>query len=185
MKVLCISGHAGSGKGTVALMLQKILEARENQVLILNYGDFVKLVASGGFHWNGLKDQQGRAILQKVGTDIGRAVNPDVWIDCMLSILTTMQSVFDYVLIADVRFENEISRLKEAGLDVKHLRVLRDECSGDMTDMQRKHVSEIALDYAIADYYINNSGSMYDLNDKVANFVEDIEWMGGMPDGNH
>ena len=44
MKIVCISGKAQHGKDTTAKLLEEILEAQGNRVLIAHYGDLVKYV---------------------------------------------------------------------------------------------------------------------------------------------
>ena len=39
MKIVCISGKAQHGKDTTAKLLEEILEAQGNRVLIAHYGD--------------------------------------------------------------------------------------------------------------------------------------------------
>ena len=68
MFIIGISGKAESGKSTFASILKKELEKRDKKVLLINYGDFVKFVAKQYYNWNGNKDEIGRALLQKVGT---------------------------------------------------------------------------------------------------------------------
>lgn len=69
MKIVCISGKAQHGKDTTAKLLEEILEAQGNRVLIAHYGDLVKYVCKTFFGWDGKKDEKGRTLLQRVGTD--------------------------------------------------------------------------------------------------------------------
>ena len=107
MKIVCISGKAQHGKDTTAKLLEEILEAQGNRVLIAHYGDLVKYVCKTFFGWDGKKDEKGRTLLQRVGTDKIRAVSPDYWVDFIVSILDIFCDEWDYVLIPDTRFSNE------------------------------------------------------------------------------
>lgn len=107
MKIVCISGKAQHGKDTTAKLLEEILEAQGNRVLIAHYGDLVKYVCKTFFGWDGKKDEKGRTLLQRVGTDKIRAVSPDYWVDFIVSILDIFCDEWDYVLIPDTRFPNE------------------------------------------------------------------------------
>lgn len=49
MKIVCISGKAQHGKDTTAKLLEEILEAQGNRVLIVHYGDLVKYVCKTFF----------------------------------------------------------------------------------------------------------------------------------------
>ena len=55
MKIVCISGKAQHGKDTTAKLLEEILEAQGNRVLIAHYGDLVKYVCKTFFGWDGMK----------------------------------------------------------------------------------------------------------------------------------
>ena len=158
MRIYCICGKAQNGKDTCAQGLKKIIEANsDKKVLIAHYGDLVKYVASTFFGWNGVKDEKGREVLQRVGTDIVRTQNPDYWVDFIISILKMIGSEFDYVLIPDTRFPNEINKLKEAGFDVRTIRVIRPGFDNGLTDEQKAHISETALDNFNVDVTLYNN----------------------------
>lgn len=171
MKVILISGKAQHGKDTTAGFLKDALEADGNSVLVAHYGDLVKYVCRTFFDWNGEKDEVGRTILQKVGTDVIRAKEPDYWVSFIVEILKFFPEEWDYVLIPDCRFPNEVDYLKLDGFDAVHLRVVREGFVSPLTPEQQAHPSETALDNVQADYYIHNNGSLKDLQNAV------IEWL--------
>ena len=78
---------------------------------------------------------------------------------------------WDCAIIPDCRFPNEISRFKEAGYKTIHIHVERDFESG-LTEEQRNHPSENALNEVTPDYVINNSGTIDDLYDAIEIVVE-------------
>ena len=171
MKVICISGHARNGKDTVAEILRKYLWGSGKRVLILHYADLLKFMCRQLFHWNGEKDERGRHLLQYVGTDIVRAQQPDFWVDFVIQELALFRNHWDYVLIPDTRFPNEIERLKEAGYSATHLRVERKGFSSSLTEEQKQHASETALDDTAPDYVIENDGTMVELVSKILRFA--------------
>lgn len=57
-----------------------------------------------------------REVLQYVGTDIFRKLDPDVWIKSLLRKIEKDSP--ELALICDVRFENEVLHLKDAGATV-------------------------------------------------------------------
>ena len=67
MKYISISGGAGHGKDTLANKLKNILEKEGKRVFIIHYADYLKMVATQVYKWNGLKDAKGRDLLQKLG----------------------------------------------------------------------------------------------------------------------
>ena len=171
MKVILISGKARHGKDTTAGFLKSALEADGNSVLVTHYGDLLKYVCKTFFGWNGEKDEVGRTLLQKVGTDTIRAERPDYWVSFISGIMELFPDEWDYVLIPDCRFPNEVDYIKNAGFDAVHLRVVREGFVSPLTPEQQAHPSETALDDVQADYYIMNSGSLKDLQNAV------IDWL--------
>ena len=174
MKILLISGKSNHGKDTVAKLMKEALEADGFSVLITHYADLLKHICRQFFEWDGNKDEIGRHILQYVGTDIIRKQKPDFWVDFIISILNLFPNEWDYVLIPDVRFGNEIECMKSAGFDVTHIRVVRQNFTSPLTEEQQQHPSETALDNTIPDAYINNYGTIEDLRVTISGFLTDF-----------
>lgn len=174
MKIITISGKAQNGKDTTASILKETLEADGYSVLVTHYGDLLKYICQKFFGWNGEKDERGRTFLQYVGTDIIRAKNPDFWVGFIGDILSMFKDTWDYVLIPDCRFPNEISVLRDRGLDVIHLRVVRDGFKSPLTQEQQKHPSETALDDTAPDYTVHNGGNLRDLRALISDLVTEI-----------
>ena len=158
MKVICISGKAGHGKDTAAQYLKEQLELGENRVLVAHFGDLVKYVCSTFFDWDGQKNEAGRELLQTIGTDIVRDEDPDYWVRFVANMLRFFEPAWDYVLIPDTRFFNEVEYLIKSGFDVTHIRIVRDNYVSDMPEEQQNHISETALDDYLPDIYVHNSG---------------------------
>lgn len=167
MKILCISGKARHGKDTVAEIMKQQLTANGYRVLITHYADLLKYICGNFFGWNGRKDECGRQLLQYVGTDKIRKVNPDYWVDFLGNLLEMFHEEWDYVIIPDCRFGNEIYNLRHRGFNAQHIRVFRPDFDNGLTEEQKQHPSETALDDTVADFYIANEGSMWDLRRKV------------------
>lgn len=174
--VAAFSGKAQNGKDTTAGLLKAALEADGYKVLITHYADLLKYICKQFFGWDGQKDDAGRHILQYVGTDIIRQKRPDYWVGFVTSILELFPNEWDYVLIPDCRFPNEIDYLKEAGMDTVNLRVVRKNFKSPLTPEQQAHPSETALDDVEPDYYITNNGSMTDLKRNVIDWL--VEYLG-------
>lgn len=170
-KVICLSGKAQAGKDTSAEIIRKLLLGYGERVLIIHYADLLKFMCKQLFHWDGEKDERGRHLLQYVGTDVVRSQRPDFWVDFIISVLDLFQDEWDYVLIPDTRFPNEIARLRDSGYNVLHLRVMRKACEDCLTEEQRHHPSETALDGVRADYIIENDGTLVELTAKLIEYV--------------
>ena len=155
MKIITISAKAQHGKDLSATILKELMESDGKKVLIAHYADLLKYICEKFFDWNGVKDEIGRTVLQYVGTDIIREQKSNYWVDFIVSVLKMFPNEWDYVIIPDTRFPNEIDRLKEEGFDVVTLKVNRIDFENSLTEEQRQHKSEIALDNYKFDHVIN------------------------------
>lgn len=174
LKIITISGYARHGKDTVAKFLQEQLESNGDRVLITHYADLLKYICKTFFRWNGKKDEVGRTLLQHVGTDVVRKKEPNFWVDFVADILCNFGDCWDFVIISDARFPNEIERLKERNLDVVHLRVVRTDFESPLTAEQQAHPSETALDNIEPDYRIINNGDLDTLKSKITEWIMEV-----------
>lgn len=178
MKILCISGKAQHGKDFTAECIKKYIEEYNiiNQtnfkVLIIHYGDYLKFIAEKYFSWDGKKDKKGRELLQHLGTDVVRKEDPDFWVDNLINFLNVFKETWDYVLIPDCRFPNEIDKLKDSGFDVTTIRVCRPNFDNGLTPEQKSHISETALDEYDFDFSFINSG-----DEKYKSIVKDYVYI--------
>lgn len=174
MKIICISGKARHGKDTAATLLKSKLETDGNRVLIVHYADLLKHICRSFFGWNGEKDEAGRALLQRVGTDVIRAQCPDFWVGFVAEVLRLFPDEWDYAIIPDCRFPNEISYLRQAGFNTIHIRVARSDFESPLTPEQQRHPSETALDACVPDYILHNDGTLADLSAALAGLTAEI-----------
>jgi hypothetical protein len=163
--IIGISGWAGSGKDTLANMMDgynklSFGQAVKDALYALNptihiYGvntTIQKDVARDG--WDVVKrHSEVRGLLQRMGTEVGRNIFGDnVWVDIVFS---KMQDNEKYV-IADVRFKNEADAIRAGGGQV--WRIHRDGVKAP-----NDHVSEHELDDYKFDRIIVNNGTRDDL----------------------
>ena len=99
---------------------------------------------------------------------------PNYWVDFIISILTLFKNEWDYVLIPDCRFPNEIERLKQSGINTFTLRIKRENFKSDLTEEQLNHISETALDDYNFDNIIKNTtlNEFYKLIKEYVDFIE-------------
>lgn len=154
--IICISGKAQNGKDTSASIFKTELEKLGKKVLIVHYADYLKFICKNYFGWDGIKDEAGRALLQKVGTDVVRKKMPDFWVDSLVSIIKLFPGEWDFIIIPDTRFPNELDKLKSNLFKTIHVRVQRKNFESPLTTKQQMHPSEIALDEEKYDYLITN-----------------------------
>lgn len=172
MKIILISGKARHGKDTTAQFLRELLEQRGKRVLICHYGDLVKYVCKTFFGWNGEKDEAGRSLLQRVGTDVIRKQCEDYWVRFVLEVLGFFPNEWDYVLIPDCRFPNEIHLPGFVAFDTVHIRVVRPDFDNGLTPEQKAHPSETALDDSKPDFVFCNNGSLCELRGVVEDWID-------------
>lgn len=177
-KIILISGKARHGKDTVASFLKESFEVKGKRVLICHYSDLLKFIAATYLGWDGKKDEKGRRLLQRIGTDVIRVQEPNLWVDFVIKMLRYFGDEYDYVLVPDTRFPNEVDRVKDAfGDKAFHARVVRPNFDNDLTQEQRNHPSETALDGFDTDFVFTNDGTLDDLRWAAHEFVV---WFGGV-----
>lgn len=152
-------------------MFKELLEQNGQRVLITHFGDLIKYVCSTFFGWNGKKDSAGRSMLQEIGMVV-REREPDFWIDFLKKVLNIFSSEWDYVLIPDCRFPREVDGMTDSGFKTYLIKVVRPECETDLTEEQRKHPSETAMDDYPADYYVVNDSSLLSMKNKVSKIAK-------------
>ena len=170
MRVVCISGKAQHGKDTTASFIKKELEKEGDRVLVAHYGDLVKYVCKTFLGWDGEKDEKGRTLLQHVGTDVVRTKDNDYWVRFISDMLHFFGEKWDFVLIPDSRFPNEIEYLKK-DFDVIHLRVIREKYITDLTAEQSSHSSETSLDSYVTDDCLINFENLDEYEELVKAWV--------------
>lgn len=144
--IITLSGKARHGKDTAAQMLEEKLSAQGKRVLNIRYADYLKFIVANYFGGSYDRTPENRSRWQHFGTEIVRARDEHFWVDTVIRLVTVLSDRFDYVLIPDVRFPNEITRWQEAGYTVRTLHVTRVGFENDLTAEQRAHASETALD---------------------------------------
>lgn len=173
MEVITISGKAESGKDTTARILKEELESMGYSVVITHYADLLKYICKKFFDWNCKKDEEGRTLLQMVGTNTIRQQQPDYWVDFVKQILRFFPNEWDYVLIPDARFLNEIESVKEE-FKVISVKVERPDYENHLTEEQRNHPSETALDKYKFDYTLINDGTYDGLSLTTKDFIRNM-----------
>lgn len=176
IKIICVSGEAQNGKDTFAGLFQESMKQRHpnKRVLITHYADLLKYIAKAMFGWNGVKDEYGRTLLQRLGTDNIRKKCPNFWVVQVLWNLDLLSNEWDYVVIPDARFPNEIQSCRDAGYETIHVRVSRPGFDNGLTEEQRQHPSETALNGYPVDIAVVNDGDIKDLQKKVNYIVDSI-----------
>ena len=175
-KVVCIAGKARSGKDSTAFFIKQHLEALGKSAIIVHYADFLKYVCKHYFDWDGKKDANGRTLLQSVG-ERAREFNSYFWVRTLKEIIEYTLPQYDYILIADVRYPEEIEYwIEDYDYEVFCIRVVRDAVN-DLTPEQKNHPSEVSLDDydEVFNYRVENNSSLESLYYMTEMLVKDME----------
>ncbi len=157
--VVGFCGPFRSGKSLAAGFVADIFGCTK-----VHFASGVKEIAKECFGWDGEKDEKGRRLLQRIGTDCGRMYNPNIWVE-----KTAKQIEYFYLreinrlfVIDDVRFDNEaiFVHLFKNSLVIKIDRELA-------KDELRQHASELGVNPALIDVIIVNDSSKNELGRKV------------------
>lgn len=170
--IITLSGKAESGKDLSASLLKEELEIQGKKVLIINYANYLKFICQKYFNWNGEKDIAGRTLLQQIGTEKVRFKYPNFWVDTVINFVKAFQDDFDYILIPDCRFPNEVNCWKEEGFTIIPLHIERLNYENHLTPEQRLHLSETSMDDFVFDYYIKTETGIDMLREKIVKFVD-------------
>lgn len=186
MKVILLSGKAGSGKDTAGEMLRKILWGEGYRVLLTHFADPLKFMLSNAFNWNGVKDDYGRHMLQNIGTDVVRMrYDQDYWVRYVDDVIKIGQlsgiNRFDWdcAIVPDLRFTTELLYLQDCGYDVIHVRINRD-IESHLSPEQLLHVSENDLNDVEPDVVIDNNGTPVQLYANLFNFAKQENMIEGV-----
>lgn len=169
-KVILISGKAGHGKDSLANILMKNLDAKTTKVPMARE---LKHLAKDYFGWNGLKDDSGRQLLQWLGTDyIRNTIDENFHVDKAIDTIRVLENFYDYIIIPDIRFANEIELLTKA-FDCITVRVVRPNYKAPYSENELNHASEVELDNYQFDYTIV-AEDLEELEEKANEIFEQI-----------
>ncbi len=190
-RIVGLCGQAGAGKDTVADFL-----VLDHSFVKIALADPIKRAAQD---WFGFSYEQlwgpselrnapdprftlpggdfltPRKALQFMGTEIGRVLYPDVWVEYTLRACSKLfrTSSVTGVVISDVRFKNEIDAIHRAGGKVvRVVRKNRPSLSGEATAHQSE-TEQLAVPDELFDHHLINGGdSLALLRAATAGLVE-------------
>lgn len=165
--LVVLSGYAGSGKDAVASVLcaeqgftRVAFADKVREVALACSPELTMLVRSVG--WDNAKRRQDvRRTLQRLAMAIRDNVDEDAWLDAALRDVDTM---FDDIVITDLRFPNELQRVRDLGGTV-----WRVERAGN--GPVNGHESETAVTAADCDLTVRNDGTLADLQSRVLSLI--------------
>lgn len=167
-----VAGPAGAGKDTVGDWL-------------VRYHGFEKRAVAGtlkaGLAAMGLPEPHDRAqkekiipgldfswrdAAQKLGTEWGRALNPDLWLLLIQQHVQVCLVAGQPLVITDIRFDNEAAMVRHHGGLILHV-------TGRKADMAGKefHASEKGIAFHAGDKVIMNDGTMEELAEQLQELI--------------
>ena len=174
-QIFLISGLAESGKDSVAKFMSDKLDGK---TIIVHNADYLKYIAQQYMGWDGNKDDSGRTLLQWLGTDKIRLSmqRPLYWIERSCDIIEILSSKFDYFIIPDTRFKNEIYYPKARFPEfVTSIRIIRLDYKNKLSEKQRMHISEIDLMGFHHDHHIRSKSGLQHLELEVDKFINQLK----------
>ena len=176
-KIFLIAGKARSGKDTVADIMEKHYEAKGQKVVKLGFSEHIKTYAKKITGWDGNDKTKPRELLQVLGTDIIRnKIDKDFFVKRTCEDIVIYKYYFDVIIISDVRYPNELEEPKKRFQNVITVKVDRPNFENELTEKEKKHATETALDnYTNYDYTIENDGDLNTLTNKVETLIEEVE----------
>lgn len=176
-RIVLVSGKAEHGKTLFSNILQEKLEQRGWRILRMAFADYLKFIASKYYGWDGNKDSDGRNLLQYIGTDMVRDKEPNFWVSGVLKTIDVLSGDFDYTILDDCRFKNELymkSKLPVTSVRATRLGNRNDHYENSLSEAQRKHPSEIDLDNEKFDFYATSLEGIEFVEDAVDRFLKKL-----------
>lgn len=187
--IIALTGPAGCGKDTVGIIITTELQRKQEYAYSLEALAFpMKQFCMDLFGWSydqmygsselrNKPDPDGltpRKALQTLGTEWGRALREDVWVDALLSRIERNAAYWHtpcVSVVTDLRFPNEAKKIREAGGYVIRI-------TGRSGDVGNAHESEqhfsdpVLLEHVT--HEIDNSGTLDDLREKTLAILAEI-----------
>ena len=171
--IIGISGKAETGKDWIVENIARPLGFFQFS-LAWHFKNW--LVATGQATWEEVfitEPPHVRHLLQQEGTEKGRNVyGDDIWCEATLSWINTLKKYngINHVVIADVRFYNELKFIQSIGGQVYRIVAPNRAAASKLSPEARLHISETQLDNCTEfDAYLHN-----DFDDKNGKFFETL-----------
>lgn len=103
-----------------------------------------------------------------------RYIDPYYFVSFIVAILEAFTDKWDYVLLPDLRLKDEVKIMKQCAFDCTTVRVTRNNFENNLTEEQRKHISEVDLDSYEFDYRIIVDNDIASLKTAVSQTITDI-----------
>ena len=172
IQVVGVTGLLKSGKSTFTRLLTECVLAQGVMARVFPFAAPLKDIARNQFGWDGEKDERGRRLLQVLGTEAGRAYNPNIWTEKWVEKVADwarLRGPLSLAIADDLRFDNEAEALWS--LKFAKASVVKIEREGHKPD-QTDHVSEIGVSEGLIDHtFTFKSGDLKNMRYVADSFV--------------
>ena len=178
MKIFIIGGKAKCGKNTFGEMLREELKDYGYKPCVMQITEPLYEYARNYFEWDGNKEEKPREFFQKLGIDIIRDKMGKKYflLNRLIEDIEILSNFFDCFIITDARMDYEFDD------DVTTIKLIRENYDDELTEEERNHETEKAIDNLKMDFdfVIKNKG-LDKLKKEALMVVRDVEnYEGGL-----
>lgn len=172
VKIYILSGKAKSGKDTVNKIITNYY--KDKKCISISYSYYLKDYIKRISGWNGEEETKPRELLQQIGIElIKNKIDDKLFINRLLEDIEVFSYFYDYIIVTDARLIGEIEIPKQKFDNVTTIRINRDNINNNLTEEQKHHLTETALDdYSDFDYIIDNNKDYESLEKQVLKILE-------------
>lgn len=160
MKIYLLAGKAGSGKDMMGRYMKTQYDYTGYNACILHITSPLYEYARNYFSWNGNMAEKPREFLQEMGIEvIQKQLGKKYFLlDRLCEDIDILKNFFDVFIITDGRLLFEFEELKRRFPDIKIIHIIRDNYDNQLTEDEKKHVTEVELEeYQDYDYVVRNT----------------------------
>ena len=167
--IFILSGKAQSGKNYVADKIEKYYQSKK--CIQISFAYYLKQYAKKISDWDGNEKTKPRDLLQSLGIElIKNKIDKNLLINRVIEDIKIYSNFFDIIIITDARLIDEIEKIKKTFAKVITIRVNKED--NNLTEVQKQHITETALDNYIKYDYIIDNNSLNNLEEKTIKILE-------------
>ena len=168
-KIFILSGKAKSGKNLIADIIEKYYS--DKKCIQLSYAYYLKQYVKKITNWDGSEENKPRDLLQSLGIDLLKKIDQNLLIRRVIEDIKVYSYFYDVIIVTDARLIEEIEEPKKI-FNCITIRINKN--SNNLTEEQRKHITETNLDdYQNFDYVVENK-DIEDLKKQIINILKEV-----------
>ena len=177
MRIFLIAGKGSTGKHTIANIIKDYYAKKGEETVITEVSKHIKMFAKEISNWTGNEAHKPRELLQMIGSKVREELGEKFFVKRIVEDLGFYKLNYKNVIVADIRLPFEIEYLREVlgDLDIYAIGVTRTNKIDTLTEEEKMHETETALDnYVRFDYEIENNDYVR-LKHDVISILEGID----------